>query len=401
MRFVDFSQIVGPTYTLDDTSVEAQRCVNMYPEKVESTGEWWSKPTPGLLEFVDFGTAAPVMEGHTTSAGRAFFIAGTGFYEVFSNGTTLLHGTFTATPTSPRMADNGAVLMIVWGTTAYTFILATNTFAVLSDAGYLGGGYIQFLDQFFIVNQPNTRYFQLSPLSWDGATAWDSSDFYSAESSPDNITALTVNGSEVWVFGPDSYEVFYNTGDAIDTFQRISGAAVSIGTSAPYSVTAIQGSVFWLGGSKQGAGIVWMSSGYQPQRISNHAVEAALAAMADSTDARAWSYLDGGHYFYCMNFPSAGVTWVYDISTGMWHERDHRVEVDNSRTQHRARCQIYAFGKNLVGDFENGKVYHLTGTVWTDNGVKIDRFRRCPATDSYRETFFHKFELFGQVGAGI
>ena len=45
------------------------------------------------------------------------------------------------------------------------------------------------------------------------------------------------------------------------------------GTIAPYSVATNGNTVFWLGSSEQGHGQVWMGSNYQPQKISNPAID--------------------------------------------------------------------------------------------------------------------------------
>ena len=47
--------------------------------------------------------------------------------------------------------------------------------------------------------------------------------------------------------------------------------------------------------------------------------------------------------------------------------------------RHRSNCHVYFAGKNLVGDFENGKIYELSETTYTDDGDTIKRTRVSPA----------------------
>ena len=35
----------------------------------------------------------------------------------------------------------------------------------------------------------------------------------------------------------------------------------------------------------------------------------------------AYAYQEQGHTFYVLNFPTAGATWVWDVTTDVWHER--------------------------------------------------------------------------------
>lgn len=72
---------IGPAYTLASTNVDAQRCVNMYPVKIESgTGkgaqQYYLHPTPGLLELCTAGDG-PLRLLHVDSIGRIFVVSGT------------------------------------------------------------------------------------------------------------------------------------------------------------------------------------------------------------------------------------------------------------------------------------------------------------------------------------
>ncbi len=51
---------IGPAYTLDSTNVDAQRCVNLYPEVIESGNgkegqQVYLKSTPGLASVITVG----------------------------------------------------------------------------------------------------------------------------------------------------------------------------------------------------------------------------------------------------------------------------------------------------------------------------------------------------------
>lgn len=404
MKFVAFPDIVGPTYTLTSKNAESQRCVNMYVEVIESgkgSNKAWLKPTPGLRKIWDL-VETPVKRLYSASNGRVFAVAGISLFELNVGGTYTKWGSFNASPSHVRLVDNGLLLFITFNNTAYTFTFATNTFALQNDANYLGGSFVEFLDQYLIVNRPDSQQFQISPLAFTTAGSWSAGDVFTAESSPDRLTSMVLNGRELWLFGPKSYEVWFNSGDGIRPFQRIRDAAFNIGTIAEFSTLACCGQVFWLGSSAEGFGIVWTSSGYQPVRISNHAIEEILSSMSTLDDAEAWSYQVDGHFMYVLTFPSESRTLVYDITTKLWHEMDYRVPSYNTRLQHRGICQTFGFNKNLVGDFSNGFVYELSSTVYTDNGDPISRMRRSPNVGKGRRSIsYRKFELNVETGLGL
>jgi hypothetical protein len=401
MNRVPFSGILGPTYTLESLNAECQRCVNMLPERVESSNgkdAFWLKPTPGLELFCALPTG-PVRRLLKAANGRVFAVANRFLYELVADGTYTLRGTMVVNEERVRMADNGLVLFIAVGSTlAYYLKYGDDTFHEVTDVNYLGGSCVEFLDQFLIVNRPDSQQFQLLPLAYDGSQPMVAADVFTAESSPDYVTSLVVNGRELWLFGPESYEVWWNTGDSLRTFQRIRDAAFNIGTV----VLSLQGRVFWLGGSKEGHGIVWGSSGYQPVRVSDYGVEQLIDSFEYIDDAEAWTYQRAGHFMYALNFPRAGRTLVYDLKEDLWHEMEYRVPSSNNRTQHRASCHTFAFNRNLVGDFANGNVYELSSDVYTDNGDPIVRYRRAPHIQKKaQKVFYHYLDLDAEVGVGL
>jgi hypothetical protein len=141
--------------------------------------------------------------------------------------------------------------------------------------------------------------------------------------------------------------------------------------------------------------------GYQAQRISTPAIESVIRGMAatDILKARSWVYQQGGHLFYCLNLPTTGSTWVYDVNTGLWHERTY-LNI-SSIERHRADCHAVAFGENIVGDYVNGKIYALDPSKYTDDGISIVRERTAPHITKELKNIFHsRFQLDMETGVG-
>lgn len=70
---------IGPAYTLDSVNVDAQRCVNLYPEVIESgrgkeAQVAYLRATPGLEEIAEVGNG-PIRLVHTDSIGRVFVVS--------------------------------------------------------------------------------------------------------------------------------------------------------------------------------------------------------------------------------------------------------------------------------------------------------------------------------------
>jgi hypothetical protein len=142
--------------------------------------------------------------------------------------------------------------------------------------------------------------------------------------------------------------------------------------------------------------------GYQAQRISTPAIESVIRGIdADElADARAWTYQQGGHAFYCLNLPGHDATWVYDTATSLWHERTYLDAWGLER--HRAECHALGHGENVVGDYETGELFALDPDTYTDNGQEIVRMRTSPHfSQGLVRIAHHSFQLDLESGTGL
>lgn len=98
---------------------------------------------------------------------------------------------------------------------------------------------------------------------------------------------------------------------------------------------------------------VYRMNGYTPQRISSHAVERQIEALANKDSLEAIVYSAAGHHFWALN--SDEWCWVYDLTTGEWHERR-----SYGRDNWRASSSVKAFDRWIVGDAENGALYAIS-----------------------------------------
>jgi hypothetical protein len=174
------------------------------------------------------------------------------------------------------------------------------------------------------------------------------------------------------------------------------------GCAAKHSVAKIDLALFWLGKDLQGQGVVFAGRNYQSERISTHAIENAIAGYSRINDAIGFSYLQGGHAFYMLTFPTANATWAFDTATGQWAERGFLMP-DGTFARHRANCYSFNAGRNLVGDWQTGAVYMLDQNAYTDNGSPMEFVRSFPhilGSDGNR-VMFRQFIADMEVGNGL
>ena len=395
--------IAGPSYVFNARQFDAQRSVNVYPLKSESgtskEPQTALQGTPGLVEFCQ-PTRAP-NRGAFEVNGRAFEVLGNTLYEIFEDGTFTNRGTLLTTSGFVDLDTNPTQLCLVDGPYGYIFTYATNAFTQITDPYFRGSTTVTSLDGYFVFNEPETNILYISAIN-DGLTG-DPLDFASAEGSPGNIVGIIVVHEQLWIIKTDSVQMFYNSGAADFPFAPVQGTTIQYGGIAAASIVTSANTVFWLGSDKQGKGIVWMAEGYQPQRISTYPVETAIQGYDNISDAVAYTYQEQGHYFYILTFTSANTTWAYDIGLQQWHERAYFNPISSAYERHRAQTHIFAFGKHLVGDYENGKIYEQSLSIYDDDGVPKRWMRTLPhmASPTLYYTYYNRLQLDIQVAVGL
>jgi hypothetical protein len=296
------------------------------------------------------------------------------------------------------IADNGTQVVFVDGVDGYEYNIETSVFSEITDPEFYPANFVAFQDGYLIFNKAGTNQAFFSGL-YD--TSFDGLDIFFAEGSPDPINAIVSNNQNVFVFGPQAIEAFYNSGDADQPFTRIQGAVIDTGCVAPGTIVRLESSLYFVGGGETGGGIVYAMSGYQPQRISTPSVEAEIRSVPteDLSRATAYAYQQGGHLFYCLNLPGSSSTWVYDASTQLWHERCYLNFTQLERDL--AECHAFAYNENVVGDYSSGKLYALDQDYTTDNGISIKRLRRSPHVSEKLVRLRHdSFQLDMETGVG-
>ena len=365
----------------------SEELVNIFPEK--TTGGKYPftlKGAPGQAFFLELPTF-PVKEIHF-NRGRAFAVTPSKLYEIFTNGSYVELGDVSF---SGRvvMEDNGLQIVMVDGFKGYSWDAQSNTVKQLTGDGWYPAKTVTYQDGYFIFERKDTGQFFISDLL---SVNFDPLDAATAEGQPDKLVAVLSDHREVFMFGTETIEVWYNSGASDFPFERNQGAFIEKGCAAPYSIAKKNNTIYFIGSDL----MVYQMIGYTPVRISTHAVEDDLKGI-DLFDAFAYTYQEGGHLFYMMTLPARNKTWCFDISTGAWHIRR-----DYQFGRHRSNCQAFFNNKNLVGDFQSGRIYQLTQQYFSDDNEPLIREFILPTINNGREFLsIYSFELDMSSGIGL
>ena len=392
--------ILGSTYVARSVNAADARMVNLFPEILPEAGKEpaFLNRAPGLRLEVTVGTG-PV-RGLWQLAGNMYVVSGTELYKVTPAYVVTLIGSVSGTgPVS--MVDNGIQLFIACDGPSFIYNANTNAFGPITDPDFPGAVTVAYLNGYFVFNEPNSQKIWVTALL-DG-TSIDPTEFASAEGSPDGVVGLIADHGQVWVYGTNSIEVWFDSGGLDFPLSRVAGAFNELGCAAAYSIAKMDNGLFWLGKDARGRGMVYRANGYAGQRISTHAVEWHIQQYGDLSNAIGYTYQQDGHSFYVLIFPNADTTWVYDVATQAWHERAGFV--DGNFTRHRSNCQVFFNNEVLVGDYQNGNVYAFDLDVYADNGSIqkwLRSWRALPTgQNNLKRTAHHSLQLDCETGVGL
>lgn len=402
-----FPGFIGDSYTSPSATQDTQDTINWFiemdPTKPEGApGRMAFYPTPGLTAPKCQLNVAPVRALHTLPGGQIMIaICGLTVYSIDSGFHATMIGTLISSSGPVSIADNGISAMIVDGPDRYFWNYSANPklFQALppTDGPFVGGTVVDIVDNFFVYNQPNSNVWGSSSALAVTSPALSQGQKFG---SSDNIVSIIVVSREVFLLGEQTTEVDQNIGAFPFPFQVIPGTNTQHGCAAALSVARFGETFAFVSQDTRGQGIIVRMVGYNIKRISTHAVENDLLGQVIS-DAIAYTYQIEGHEFYVVTFPTADKTWVFDLATEMWHKW-LSIDTNNKFHRHRSNCAAVFQGQVIVGDYQNGALYGLSNTTYTDNGLPIRRLRRAQhLIADYHRVIYSEFQIIFQPGTGL
>lgn len=392
---------VGGSYVSTSPTANSARTVNFYVELMEVQGgraKAMLYPTPGVITYIS--TAGIGGRGSFAMDGRAFAVIGTTLNEITDVATSLGAVIADANPaTLNSNGDGGGELFLTSGDVGYILDLVTNALTIERPTGNLVGA---MLDGYFLVLDPTDSTVYISE-HLDGKT-WDPTQRAQRSLAPDRWVAMATNYREVWLFGTETSEVWFNAGTSPFPFAPHPSGLVPYGIAAPFSVKNVNGTLMWLAQTKSGCGQVVVAQGFTPRVISTQALTQAIEKYGDVSDAIGDTFDCAGHTFYLLTFPSAGnISWLYDLNSKVWTELVTWISEDNTYIAWRPLFHFFFDEKHLMLDRTSGNILHLSPAFGLDvDGRPIRRMRVAPIPMAdLKRMFMRRFTLFLENGLGL
>jgi hypothetical protein len=292
--------------------------------------------------------------------GKGWKVSGNTLYSFDSAGTQTNEGAI-AGGGLVSMADNGTVLFIVAGTTAYTHDKSTLSTLSLTfspvQVDYLN-------DQFIVLASDSTVR-----ISDVGTTNFDNINSFTANSASDLMVGIKVFNQFLFNMKGDNIEPWENTGAGNPPFERMNGAIIErVGLANKNAMCDTSDALYFLGADK----IPYRVVNFQAQKLTDRNPGIAELFQGYDKDSAFVQCMEVfGQDVILFYFPVNQKVWAVAQQTGLWFELDH----DANNTFYKGKTIARLFDKTLIGDRENGNIYELDTGTYQNNGTLIVRER--------------------------
>lgn len=323
-------------------------------------------PWPGLTKITTIDSG-PGRANTVEFKGHLYGISNNSLFKMDTSDVVTSVGVLNTTSGWCVIAVGRTHIMITDGTNGYTY--DASTFAVISDADYPDDAtHCAYLDGRFIAMNGGTDIFFISDD--EDPTSWGALNFASAEAHPDNILAITTNTKDIYFFGGASIQIYFNSSNPDFPFDPYPNT-IEYGIHAQYSLVQDDKGMYCLAIKPHGGLVVINILGFSGTIISDPDISWTINQLSVTNDAIGAIYDLEGESYYILTFPSADITYAFNLQTGFAHRL---------KSFGVGRDRALGYGtlnkRQFCMDYSNAKLYELDFDKYTQDGAVIERYRR-------------------------
>lgn len=353
--------LTGPTAKNRSLFTSNQRTLNFYPEL--QGDQFILHGFPGLSAF-SLGNGP--CRGWIEHKGTVYQVQGDSLYSVSSAGVVTLLGSIGGVGKCIFSAIVDSVVIVVEGN---VYEWDGSTLTTGTDVDFESPTSCAFINNRIIYNGTGNRWCCSEvgdPLNID------SLNYATAESDATDIVRVFVYDQIVYLFKGRAAEGWRDTGDLSNPppFERYD-TIIPVGLAGIHAVGSNDTGMYFLGDDLN----FYVAKGFVHQPISTPAIVNEVNTFTTVSDCEVNTLTFQGHNFVLFTFPNENRTFGYDETIGVqngWFELSSG-EADDER--YLASTIGTAFNKILVSDFNNGNIYELDQTVFTEVGDAVIRLR--------------------------
>lgn len=361
--------VAGPSYQSRSTPLSSQQSKNWYPQFDEKQkNPLVIMPFPGLKEFGDNGVTT-ADRGLWRMAEELYQVKGTRLYKIDK------FGAYTDLGEVPGVdrcifADDGENLFIVSDLKVWQYNGSTVT--EVTDPNITGAKSVDFINNQFLYTKD--KFTTVSDVG-NGAVA-SGLNIVGEETKPDDLVRDFVFEQTIWRFGVRTVPAWYNSGVGNPPIERLEGQMFDVGLAAIHSVAQTDEAFYWLGDDNA----IYRARAGTKDRISTDAISNEISKYSRLDDAIGFTVTFEGQNFYIISFPTGNKTFA--VSEGLGPNGWFEISTGTDGDVWQGTSLINVYGKNIVADVSNGKLYELSLDTYDNNQEIQQRVRVTQSIDA-------------------
>lgn len=388
--------ITGGTYRHKSLPLSAQTTRNFYPQLIQSQkarSQYILASYPGKKLFAT--QEGGIDRGMIVHKNVLYKVTGEKLYSVSADGTHTELGDITGSERCV-FAGIGSNIVIVSDGSAWQY--DGSTVSAITDGDLETPNACAHLNNQIIYDGDGGR-FAVSDVG--DATSIDPLNYATAESNADDLVRPYTFKQVLYLFGTDTIERWWNSGQGNPPFDRFQGGITQTGLAALHSVANDDDNIYFLGNDNQIYAIRGSSSSVIEPLLPEPMVR-EISNYARVSDAVGYCINLNGQWIYVLTFPFANKTWALPIG-GEWFELSSGANAGRDI----ANSYVYFNRKHLLSDYRNGNIYELDDETYSDNGEEIIRQRdTAPIHGGLfgapgKRVEMSRFELIMERGVGL
>lgn len=374
-----------------------QKLVNMLVETDKSRDFVAVRRAEGLELSVTTPNGEPMRSNIHKNGDYKYFVAGDELYRWDSTTPTDLGevgGSGRAQILSNSVPGNNQILILNGGGDGY--IYDNSGLNQIVDSDFYSTTSATILNERFWFSRDGTNEFFASDQS-DG-TSYNPLSFGTAEWKPDEVVIVVSKQSALWVLGKSTMEYWQSYDDSILPVRAVRGASKDIGILAKTSFAELDEYFAFLADDSN----VVLVSGTEVTQISDLDFQIKIRGdgtsqnpgftAAEIDDCVGFFVDTPQHKIYYLNFPSAGFTWAYDLSTGLTFTRQ---SLDG--TGWRGIYSLTDENKVYVGDRLDGSVWLYSPDAKGEGDELLPAVMQTPSISFKKDAFINSVTVEMEV----
>lgn len=317
----------------------------------------------GFVPFSDATLSANIRGLPVVVGDYIYALLGTQFTRIDSIGNRVSVGSIAGTDRAiiARNSKASTPQIVIVLDSGAKFVCESDATSTLSDADLPSPNSCAFLSRKIVFGIDDGRMFWSAV---DDATDISSLDFADAEGNPDGCIRIIEHLQEIWNFGAESIEVWYDDGTSL---VRRGSTVIPKGALTKHAIAKLDMDLFWIGNDN----VVYAARGYGFERISHHAVERSIRDTEDKTDIVGWTYFRDGSAFYVLSGPDW--TWRFNrtlsrkLGRPVWTERFSYANGGRWKAEYAVQFN----NEWIIGNGNDDGLYRLSHTAYDEAGEHL------------------------------